>query len=101
MSKNIAMNLAKIYIKNLQFKIAKHRLDEVIAYDSQDLEAYFLKTRIAIVLRQKQEFDVMLDFLYHKIVEERGTLKFTGNYDDILKYLYNPIKDLVDHQLQQ
>jgi predicted negative regulator of RcsB-dependent stress response len=95
------MDLAKIYIQNLQFKIAKHRLDEVISHDSQDMEAYLLKARIAIVLKQKKEFETMLDLLYHKIVEEGGLVKFTGNYNDVLKYLYKPVNDLIDQQLQQ
>ncbi|MEI7918922.1 MAG: hypothetical protein WCH65_01550 [bacterium] len=69
LAKTIAMDIAKIYIKYLELKIAKHWLDEVIVHDIEDLEAYLLKARITNVLDQKEEFKGLLDTIYHKIIE--------------------------------
>ncbi len=101
LAKTIAMDIAKIYIKYLELKIAKHWLDEVIVHDIEDLEAYLLKARITNVLDQKEEFKGLLDTIYHKIIEWSTKPTLTGNYQDVLKYLYKPATDLVDQHIQK
>ena len=67
MAKHIALDLAKIHTKHLKLKIAKSWLDEVISHDAEYIEAYLLKARITNILHQKEEFEVLLNILYHKI----------------------------------
>ncbi|MEI8091792.1 MAG: hypothetical protein WCG98_06345 [bacterium] len=62
------MDLAKIYTKHLKLKEAKTWLDEVIVRDASCIEAFLLKARITNLLGQKEEFEVLLNILYHKIV---------------------------------
>lgn len=100
LAKNIAMDLAKIHTKHLNLKIAKFRLDEVISHDAEYMEAYLLKARITNILHQKEESEVLLNILYRKIIQWDKKVTLTGNYEDVLKYIYKPATDFIDQQIQ-
>jgi len=101
LSKTIAMDLAKVYTKYLKLKVAKHRLDEVITHDKENIEAYLLKARITNILEQKDEFKTLLNSIYRKIIEEGKGFTLTTSYDDILKYFFKPTTDFVDKHIQK
>lgn len=100
-SKNIALDLAKLYMKNFKMDIAKYWLDQVIINDNDCIEAYLLKARITNSLNQKEEFRVLINIIYGKIIqEEEKEFLVWADYEDVLKMIYKPISSLVDKNIQ-
>ncbi|MFZ2151115.1 MAG: hypothetical protein WAZ12_05335 [Candidatus Absconditicoccaceae bacterium] len=96
----IAFDISKLYIKNLKLSEGKKWLNETIGNNIDFIEAYFLKARICKLLAQESEFELLINIIFNKIIEDGGNFNLKENYQDILEYIYQPTSDIIDQEIQ-
>lgn len=96
----IAFDISKLYIKNLKLSEGKKWLNETIGNNIDFIEAYFLKARICKLLAQESEFELLINIIFNKIIEDWGNFNLKENYQDILEYIYQPTSDIIDQEIQ-
>lgn len=97
---DIAFDTAKLHIKNLNLIEGKTRLDKTIENNMSNVEAYFLKARICNLLNQNWEFELLINVIFNKIINDWVNFNLKENYEDILEYLYKPTNDIVNEEIQ-
>jgi hypothetical protein len=101
LAKNIALDLAKIYTRNLQMNIAKYWIDQAILNDSNDIEIYLFKARITNILDQKDESKIIIDIIANKIVGGHIDVNNDGNDADISKSLNKSLSGIINLYISQ
>lgn len=97
----IGLEIAKIDIKNWQTEQAKKQLDTMIWRNVRNIEAYLLKARMMKKLGQKKEFEVVLEEIYKKTIEEDNDFSLTENYEDIFEYIYKKIDSIIEKEIER